>query len=218
MNLFICWQRYPPLPAYPDYDRQNPPQKLDFYVSLINKYNQGTGGSILDIGCGPGKLLNALPAMWARYGMDPAAADVLTGIDTTIECARGSLPEIPFNRSFNVITAFDVLEHVADVNASAQVIDEHLLTNGIFVFVVPVYDGPLGKVVTILDKDETHLHKRDRKFWLNWVNAYFEICSWTGVLRYFLCRRWYIHAVTRAGRQFTPAIAVVARKRSTKQK
>jgi hypothetical protein len=79
------------------------------------------------------------------------------------------------------------------------------------VFVVPVYDGPLGPVVRMLDGDPTHVHKESRDFWLDWAGERFVIQEWCGVFRYLLPRGPYINWPTQALRRIAPAIAVVVR-------
>ena len=66
---------------------------------------------------------------------------------------------IPFRGPFHAIVAFDVIEHVPDLDAIAKFVHSELDAHGVFVFVVPVYDGPLGGLVRRLDKDPTHMQK-----------------------------------------------------------
>src|SRR5262249_58711932 len=93
---------------------------------------------------------------------------------------------IPFDDRFPVVTAFDVIEHVDALDPLASDINHHLADGGIFFFVVPVYDGPLGPVVRALDHDPTHVHKQPRAFWLEWARRHFELVDWWGLVRYLL--------------------------------
>ena len=54
-----------------------------------------------------------------------------------------------------------------------------LRPGGLFVFVVPTYDGPLGPIVHLLDRDPTHIHRTNRKFWLDWAARHFDVQEWT---------------------------------------
>src|SRR5207247_1900153 len=103
--------------------------------------------------------------------------------------------------------------HIDDLDALAGEITAHLTDRGIFMFVVPVYDGPLGPLVHALDHDPTHIHKKARRFWLDWANRHFEVVDWWGLVRYLLPIGPYIHWPTRAWRSVAPAIAVVARRK-----
>src|SRR5262249_3361336 len=110
-------------------------------------------------------------------------------------------------------TSFDVIEHIPDLDSTRRSIYSLLKPGGIFVFVVPVYDGPLGWVVHALDKDPTHIHKTRRTFWLDWAAASFEVLEWQGAFRYMTPFGVYLHYPSRILRRGSPAIAVVARRR-----
>ena len=88
-----------------------------------------------------------------------------------------------------------------------------LTPGGIFLFVVPVYDGPMGPIIRTLDRDPTHVHKRSRAWWLELISRKFEVTSWTGIFRYLAGGRFYLHLPTRALRQVAPAIAIVGKLR-----
>ena len=129
----------------------------------------------------------------------------------SVNFAVASCTAIPFRGPFHAIVAFDVIEHVPDLQAVAAFVNSELDRRGVFVFVVPVYDGPLGGVVRLLDKDPTHVHKNARQFWLDWARQNFELISWTGIFRYLLPMGPYINWPTRGLRRVSPAIAVAVR-------
>ena len=114
---------------------------------------------------------------------------------------------------FDVVVAFDVIEHVADIDAVGDEISAVLRSGGTLMFVVPVYDGPLGPMVRLLDRDRTHLHRRPRAFWLNWAARRFAVVEWIGLVRYLLPVGPYLHWPTRTLRAVAPAICVIAQKR-----
>jgi SAM-dependent methyltransferase len=201
--------------VYPDYARQNPPRKLRFYRRLVER-DAPAGGAvrILDIGCAFGAFLSSLDPRWERYGTDVSryavekAAEAVPGV----RFAHADVDAIPFPGPFDVITAFDVIEHIPSLDQVASTVGSLLAPGGHFVFVVPVYDGVTGPVIRLLDKDETHLHKRSRDFWLEWAAERFEVVSWCGIYRYLVPGLGYAHVPTRRLRRFTPAIAVTARR------
>ena len=85
---------------------------------------------------------------------------------------------------------------------------------GLLVFTVPVYDGPIGYLVQKLDQDETHIHKKGRFFWLEYLNSTsFSTVYWTGVWRYFIFKRVYLNCLSYISRRWTPAIMVIAKKK-----
>jgi SAM-dependent methyltransferase len=189
--------------AYRNYAAQNPDRKLGFYRSLLDP----TGGRILDLGCAFGGFLRGLGAQWDRYGLD-VSAYALRNAAGKITVASAETQ--PFNGEWDAITAFDCLEHVPDLDAVARHFTQ-LKPSAQFVMVVPVYDGPLGWLVRLLDRDETHIHKRSRQWWLDWVGQHLQVESWQGIFRY-LVGGYYIHWPTRWFRFAAPAIVVVARK------
>jgi len=201
---------------YRDYARQNPPRKLKFYRRLAERAAGGKATPrVLDVGCAFGAFLSALDPKWLRFGVDVSqfATDraALEVPGTTF--ARADFDTIPFPGTFDIITAFDVIEHVPSLESVAKSVRSRLSADGHLIFVVPVYDGVTGPIVHLLDKDETHLHKKSRDFWLAWAKENFQLLDWWGVYRYLVPGLGYVHLPTRAWRRFTPAVAVLARKR-----
>jgi len=107
-------------------------------------------GSILDIGCGYGHFIKMMGnAGWAAVGIEPSSRTSgyakdkgLTVIKTTIDDA-----EFP-DESFDVITAFYVLEHLFDPLSAVKKIFMLLKPRGLTVLRVP-HTTPLVKFLTI---------------------------------------------------------------------
>ena len=166
---------------YRNYSRQNPLRKLLHYKQAVeSSVRRRERIRILDVGCAFGAFLGTLDERWDAYGMDVSeyAIDVArkTVAGARFESVRDG--RIPFHVPFDAITAWDVIEHIPDLDNLAREIDANLADDGVFLFVVPVYDGPLGPVVHFLDGDPTHVHKRSRKFWLEWAGRHFHIDTW----------------------------------------
>lgn len=203
---------------YRDYARQNPKRKLDFYRREVDQsLAPGVPRRIHDLGCAYGVFLGELGSNWERYGSDVS--------EYALDKAKARCPEArfqrasasdrnPFDVTFGVLTAFDVIEHVPDLEAVANSVQEQLLTGGSFVFVVPVYDGLSGPVIRVLDRDPTHVHKWPRQRWLDWAAEHFDVIRWTGIVRWLVPGGYYVHRVTQAFKRHTPAILVVCRQRS----
>jgi len=205
---------------YRDYERQNSPRKLDHYLDVIDSHWAGGQAELLDVGCGLGSFLERTylrHPTWVLHGSDinrpgveatqarvPSAAVIVSSADTRSHPVG----------MFDIVTAWDVIEHVESVDGVAGSIESVLKPNGLFLFVVPVYDGVLGKVVERLDKDPTHVHKRGREFWLDWAARRFEVVAWHGIFRYLVAGRVYVHIHTRPFRRQGSAVLVVCRKRA----
>lgn len=201
---------------YPDYARQNPPRKLHFYRGLAEDALVDVAHPhVLDIGCAFGAFLGALPDHWMRHGVDPsahaigAARSAVPGAHMTV----GSADAVPLSGPYDLITAYDTLEHVEDLDRVAAELKRLLTANGKVIFVVPVYDGPTGPIIHALDRDPTHVHKRGRDFWLDWANTRFSVVNWQGIYRYLIPGGYYAHIPTQRLRAYTPAIAVTCRVR-----
>lgn len=200
--------------CYRNYTQQNPPRKLRFYRRLAESAAPGSRSPrILDVGSAFGRFLSALDPKWERFGADVSqfATERARLEVPDVTFVRADVGEIPFPGPFDIITAFDVIEHVPSLSTVVSVVMSKLAPDGCFIFVVPVYDGVSGPIVRILDKDDTHIHKRSRQFWLRWTEENFVLREWWGICRYLLPGGVYLHYPTRIWRAFTPAIAVMAR-------
>jgi SAM-dependent methyltransferase len=96
------------------------------------------GGKILDIGTGDGAFLKKLPATWIRHATE--------GSDTTrqllrrdqIECFDSTADAIAnAAKAFQVVTMFQVLEHVAGFEALLRDCFQLLQPDGVIVISVP---------------------------------------------------------------------------------
>jgi SAM-dependent methyltransferase len=202
--------------AYCDYTKQNPERKMLFYKRLVEQLpKRALPASILDIGCAFGTFLAAVDSSWRRFGIDISEYALRTASKRTpgAHFIVADAAFLPVNYAVDTVVAFDCLEHVENLETAAAGINKTLSATGYFIFVVPVYDGPLGPVIRLLDHDSTHIHKKPREFWLRWTEAHFKPCQWRGIVRYFLPGGIYLHAATKILRRFTPAIVVVARKK-----
>lgn len=203
--------------AYRDYARQNPEHKLRHYVDTISDHAPGGRIELLDVGCGLGSFagLAAVRPEWKVTGVDvdPLVVEENRRRYPGVEFEVGSAIELELpGRQFDVVTAWDVIEHIAGRDAALRRIREKLLPGGLLFMVVPVYDGPTGPLIRFLDNDETHVHKVSRQDWLDWVSGTFDLLDWHGIYRYLLPVLGYIHLPTRRLRRYTPAILVVARR------
>jgi SAM-dependent methyltransferase len=155
----LAWLSNPPDPAemhlhYTDaYHKlisaggENSPARWEFRREALTRYKQS--GTLLDLGCSSGSFLAYMRSeAWKLYGIEMSA-----------ECARaaeerseaqvfaGSILDAPFAReSFDVVTCFDVLEHLYEPRQVMGRIAEWLKPGGIFYVLVPNVDSAEGRV------------------------------------------------------------------------
>ena len=182
---------------YGDYESQNSPGKLRFYLTLMKNW-VSKGSAVFELGTGLGNFL----ALAAQY-YECSGCDVNTyGVACTQKKApnanlyEGSYETIPQDGSQQAVIAWDVLEHLPDLDDGLKTIHNRLTPKGYLLGVVPVYDGPLGWLVHLLDRDPTHVTKWSRQAWLDKLsNNHFEVIEHGGILRKLFLGRWYAHFV-----------------------
>lgn len=148
---------------------------------LITKYI--SSGSILDIGCGTGEVLQYFKEMgWSTTGVEPnnTARDIATK-----KHHLSVFSEREFNKqntsSFDIITMWHVLEHVSDLDARIQGIKLLIKENGILVIAVPNIDSKdaeiYGKFWGALDVPRHLYHFNHKTIKMLFQNYGFEIIN-----------------------------------------
>lgn len=122
---------------------------VDFY---------GAGGSLLDYGAGNRKFLRQMK----DEGISLAAADVEKFFDAPIPFyyvngAKG-IAEIP--RTFDTITAWNVLEHIYDPKSVVEELGKKLNRNGLLIVSVPNVSSWLDRLL-FLYYGEFHRYNKD---------------------------------------------------------
>ncbi len=191
------------------YDWYNPPYKIAGYLREVQEFR--SSGDLLDVGCAFGRFLERARHHFRVEGMDISAY--------ALGQAREKLPDVPLyhapietfapGRTFDVVTCFDVLEHVPDLDLALRRLRSLLLPDGILALAVPVYDTPPGRVFGLIDRDPTHVHRQGRRFWLERLRANgLNPIARKGILRVPL-PRFFIHAISPLFWYFSSAIFVV---------
>lgn len=155
----LVWLDHPPKPEemhshYTDaYDKlisaggQNSPQRWPFRKAALTKYKQS--GTLLDLGCSSGSFLEFMRCeSWKLYGIEMSAEAARTAeARSGAEVFTGDILDAPFPReSFDVITCFDVFEHLYEPRRVMQKVADWLKPGGIFYVLVPNIDSAEARV------------------------------------------------------------------------
>jgi SAM-dependent methyltransferase len=155
----LVWLSNPPKPAemylhYTDaYHKlisaagENSPDRWWDRIQILRQCKQS--GALLDLGCSSGGFLGLLRGeSWKLYGIEMSAecarrAEARTGAQVFV----GDIPDAPFPPgSFDVITCFDVLEHLYEPRRVMARVGEWLKPGGIFYVQVPNIDSAEARV------------------------------------------------------------------------
>lgn len=200
------------------YAERTTPNKWRSMLGFIARHVPVLPSRAVDVGCAEGSFL--------AYATPRTPGVSWTGTDVSeyaLERARKAAPDAELVASgatdlklpdarFGLATAFDVLEHVAELPTAVSELARILEPRGYLIVTVPVYDGPLGPVVRALDHDPTHIHKIGRGDWLGGPLAdRFELLAWEGAFRYYLGRYWHFRSAHL--RAYSPAIVTAWRRR-----
>lgn len=184
------------LKHYQSVEDKNPPKKIKAYFSLVKDQAYGKR-TLLDIGCGYGRFLKEAQKNFVTFGIDPSEHAITKAKkyakNTKFEVV--TISSYKPDRLFDVITAFDILEHTNNLSGSLRKIKKWLKPGGIFIAVVPVYDGILGTIARWLDKDVTHAQKLSRWDWLKLFEGNFQVLNKQGIIRCSLTATVYLHFI-----------------------
>ncbi len=201
---------------YRDYQRQNSDRKLRFYMHLLDARLE-PGSRIFELGSGLGLFLEKAAVRYncSACELNPYGAEISRRRVPNVIVHEGSYDCIPIEPGLGAVVAWDVLEHISDLDRALETIHSRLEPGGFLFAAVPVYDTPLGPITRLLDHDPTHVWKLSRRDWLDRLRVHkFEVVDWGGIIRRLVGGRWYLH-LTRPQfflRHCCSAIYLVAKK------
>ena len=131
------------------YAFQEPALRATFRRFLLNLSKRGlTGGQLLEVGCGPGFLLDeARPFFERRLGTEFSPDIAQIARDTEAEVFVGGIEQLPANLKFHCVIATQVIEHVYDPLTFVRQLVEHTLPGGHIVLATPDIGGVLRKIM-----------------------------------------------------------------------
>ncbi len=120
------------------------PLTIKSYNNLLDEFEHyRKTNSILDVGCGRGWFLaQALKRGWKVYGTEYSKTAVRICQETGINVKEGVLDASNFDTEmFDVITSFEVIEHINNPNEELKEIYKLLRTGGLFYCTTPNFNS-----------------------------------------------------------------------------
>jgi SAM-dependent methyltransferase len=106
----------------------------------LGRRASGTREPILDIGCGTGGMLPQLERFGPAIGLDSAPEAAAACRQRGAAFVHGWGTQLPFrDKSFGIITALDVIEHVLDDHGLLREMYRVLRPGGLLLLTVPAY-------------------------------------------------------------------------------
>jgi SAM-dependent methyltransferase len=176
--------------------RQRNSQRNRNRLELIRRYEEE--GCLLEIGCGRGEFLQVASERFtvegidiSQYAVQAVAADLELPIRRA-DIEESALPEV----AYDVVVAFNVLEHLAEPLDVLRKIHRALQAGGLFVGSVPYNGALVGRIHTSLTNlfDKTHVSTYPPERWRALLQeADFEEIEFFGELMLGRHRNWYLH-------------------------
>lgn len=142
-------------------------------LEIIRKYRKG---SILDLGCGSGYVLNSLEGDRTGIEFDDSAIKMCKGFRVF---KRDLNKTFTLGKKFGTIISLGVLEHLMYPEVAVHSIRRHLKDGGVFIASVP-YHGLIKNLVIALKDFDNHYHYTDWHLRFFTVNTFREMLTRNG--------------------------------------
>jgi SAM-dependent methyltransferase len=148
-----------------------------------------TGKRLLDIGCDTGLFLQYAQEQRATHGVgiDVAERAVAAGRAAGLDLRQGTLEQVAFDdASFDVLCAYDLIEHVSDPRLFIREVRRVLKPGGIAVFETPNYGGlvyRLGRALAQFRPLDATLRAYQERLWPPFHVQYFTTGSLDRMLK-----------------------------------
>ncbi len=110
--------------------------RWDREVQIINRLVP-EGGRLLDIGCSSGDFLAELDDRWEKLGIEPNEERASIARSRGLEVLEEEFHEANLGRKFDVVTFYEVIEHLIEFNSTIDGINSILKEGGLFVLSTP---------------------------------------------------------------------------------
>ena len=130
--------------------------RRNIFTDILTRLGIAENSRILEAGCGPGANLKMLQAFGAVSGFDPDDFAVQHACECSkAEVETGNLPDnIPYDGPFDLVGAFDVIEHIEDDLGALQALQNKMEVDGYALFTVPAHQWLWSR------HDDINHHKR----------------------------------------------------------
>ena len=125
----------------------------EFYTRIYNSgldmiQSSKGSGSLLDIGCSSGLFLSiASQRGFTCYGVEPNSMESSYAIDQGINILGKTVSDISRNQRFDVITMWDVLEHIDSPSDFIFTLKKYLNPGGIVFVQIPTCDSIAARIM-----------------------------------------------------------------------
>lgn len=146
--------------------------KWEFWSSIAKKYTN-KDSFILELGCTYGYLFKHLEDYKNLYGIDISkhAINVSKSLNHTANFQVMDVQDLKFKpKTFDLIIAIDVLEHLPDPKKGIKEISKVLKPLGILIITTPnpdSYSHRIKKKKWFAYNDQTHISIHNKDYWLN---------------------------------------------------
>ncbi|MFA5133276.1 MAG: class I SAM-dependent methyltransferase [Patescibacteria group bacterium] len=133
------------------------------FETLFENFLSGSSLNILDVGCGAGEIMESLRKYGTVKGLEKYAPYAEISRKKGFDVRDARLEDLPYkDEKFNLITFFDVLEHLEDDVASLELTNRMLLPGGIVIISVPAFQILWGSS-DIAGEHKRRYRKKDLK-------------------------------------------------------
>lgn len=149
-------------------------------IDLIKKFYKKKTAKLIDIGCGAGFFLECVPKGFSKQGIDISKTAVKIAKSKGFVAKQLDITKQNISsEKFDIITAFDTLEHITELNSALKNINKIMDEKSLFFVQIPIkttFHIFLSKFnLGILDNDPTHVQKHNFDEWTKMLGKEFSI-------------------------------------------